>query len=58
MEKLTQTPLGKVFLVSLFITLSVYVLRGFGLLSMMPGFVLLGLIILSFVLGLLLSFKR
>ncbi|MEM9136192.1 MAG: hypothetical protein AAGB01_02415 [Cyanobacteria bacterium P01_F01_bin.42] len=58
MEKLTQTSFGKAFLLSLSVTLAVYLLRGFGLLSMMPGYVLLLLVGLSLGLGMLLSLRR
>ena len=58
MEKLTQTSYGRAFLISVGLTLVLYVLRGFGLLSMMPGYILLGFIGLSLILGVLLSYKR
>ena len=58
LRKVTHTSLGQGFLISLGITLFVYILRGLGILSGMPGFVLLALVIVTLVLLLWLSFQR
>ena len=58
LRKITRTWTGQGLLISTGITLLVYVLRGVGLLSMMPGFILLGLVAITLGLALLLSFQR
>ncbi|MCM1983306.1 hypothetical protein [Lyngbya confervoides] len=58
LRKITRGLLGRMFLGTVTLTLLLYILRGIGLLSMMPGFILLGFVGLSFVLGLVLSMRR
>jgi hypothetical protein len=58
LEKLTQTLSGKAFLVTLGLTLVVYLLRGVGLLSIMPGYILLLLIVLCFIGGWVIALRR
>lgn len=57
-RKLTRTWLGKGLLISFALTTVVYLLRGFGLLSMMPGFILLALVGLTISFAFVLSLQR
>ncbi|MGA1283477.1 MAG: hypothetical protein ACO34J_05355 [Prochlorothrix sp.] len=52
MEFLTQ-PRIALFITSVLLTLLVYALRGIGILSFLPGLILIGLLIFDFVLLLL-----
>ncbi len=57
-KRIIQTWVGKGLLISFGLTFLIYILRGVGILSMMPGYILLGLIAITLGFALLLSFQR
>ncbi|MGF1480263.1 MAG: hypothetical protein ACFB4I_12350 [Cyanophyceae cyanobacterium] len=48
----------KIFIASLLVTLLCYLLRGFGMLTFIPGGVILGLIVLSLLTGIVYGVQK
>jgi hypothetical protein len=56
--KLIHTQTGKAFLITLGLSLFLFILRGIGFLSIWPGFVFLGGFALSLILGIVVTLQR